>query len=392
MRPPDPATKLRQLQEASERISANLVDLEIDSGKQLLEARTLEGRSAARWAEASSALTELWRRHGLLQELLRRADDLRGSRHAAELAALLGGQSIELGRDEVPLAERQLLGGSHSAERSSPDQLLIRMSSAFDQVKAVMSEIGGAWEVLIPKLDDARRAAADASRLAEEIGEPDAATLRTATNRLNELSAKVSADPLTAPAREIEQLTASLQTFERELESAASLKRGFERRLLEARERLSELQATVRECAAAREELIRKIVAVAAAPDQGSHDELGPQLAAITELAGRGAWREAAGTLDAWTARVQTLAQDATIARDANRAPVQARNQFRSLLEAYRVKAKRLGRVEDPRLAELFAQAEGALYTAPTDLARAAQLVRSYQEALGTPTADKGAR
>jgi hypothetical protein len=69
-------------------------------------------------------------------------------------------------------------------------------------------------------------------------------------------------------------------------------------------------------------------------------------------------------------------------ARAANRAPVEARDQFRALLEAYQVKAKRLGRLEDPDMAELWASAHQALYTAPTDLAVAARLVRSYQEAL----------
>jgi hypothetical protein len=49
--------KLRRLNEASERVSANLVELEIDSSRQLLEASALEGESAARWAEASAALT-----------------------------------------------------------------------------------------------------------------------------------------------------------------------------------------------------------------------------------------------------------------------------------------------------------------------------------------------
>ncbi len=66
----------------------------------------------------------------------------------------------------------------------------------------------------------------------------------------------------------------------------------------------------------------------------------------------------------------------------ANRAPIEARNQLRALLEAYQVKAGRLGAVEDPELARIFAQAHQALYTAPTDLALVAQLVRRYQEIL----------
>ena len=69
--------RLADLHQACEHISANLVDLEIDSGRQLLDATRLEGQSAARWATASRALTELWRRHGLLESLLNQADELR---------------------------------------------------------------------------------------------------------------------------------------------------------------------------------------------------------------------------------------------------------------------------------------------------------------------------
>jgi len=108
-------TKLRQLREATERAGANLVELEIDSSRKLLEASSLAGESAERWSAASSALTELWEWRGLLEELLEKADQLRGERRLRaeqleELGTLLVGRSIELSTSEVPLAERDLLG------------------------------------------------------------------------------------------------------------------------------------------------------------------------------------------------------------------------------------------------------------------------------------------
>ncbi len=48
------------------------------------------------------------------------------------------------------------------------------------------------------------------------------------------------------------------------------------------------------------------------------------------------------------------------------------------------MKAQRLGVVEDPDLEQTFARAHEALYTAPTDLALVAQLVRRYQELIGS--------
>jgi hypothetical protein len=390
MRAFDPASKLDELHEACERISANLVDLEIDSGRQLLDASTLEGRSAARWAESSAALTELWREHGLLQELLRAADELRGMRHADDLGELLGGPSIGLAVADVPIAERQLLGSSQVEERCTADQLLVRMSAAFDQVRATIVEIGGAWDQLLPKLDVARRAAAEAGRLAEELDEPDQGRLDGAVRTLGGLTTAVTADPLSASAAEIEQLCTSLREIVSELEAALELKRGLQSRLLQAREQLNSLETAIGECASAREELARKISNVTAAADPGPHAQLGPELEAIGAAAGRREWREAARALDAWTAQVASFEVQATRAREANRAPIEARNQFRALLDAYRVKAARLGRVEDPQLTAIFEQAQGVLYSAPTDLAQAAQLVRAYQQALGAPPAAAG--
>ena len=48
------------------------------------------------------------------------------------------------------------------------------------------------------------------------------------------------------------------------------------------------------------------------------------------------------------------------------------------------MKAQRLGVVEDPELEQIFSSAHEALYTAPTDLALVAQLIRRYQELIGS--------
>jgi hypothetical protein len=114
-----------------------------------------------------------------------------------------------------------------------------------------------------------------------------------------------------------------------------------------------------------------------------THD-LGAELDEIARLARTGAWRDARSRLDAWTSRTEALLLGARRAARASRAPLEARNQFRALLEAYQVKARRLGVVEDPELEQTFARAHEALYTAPTDLALVAQLIRRYQELIGS--------
>jgi hypothetical protein len=378
--------ELDRLRAASERVASNLVELEIDSSRQLLEASTLSGESAQGWSAASAALTDLWEWRGALEGFLTRAQDLRRSRRADELRAFLTGPSIELGHSQVPLAERDLLGSPERAVRCTPDELLARMSRAFDEVKTVVARFGEAWETLTPRLTDARAGLDRTQTLAATVGESGRADLQDAAGKTAALAARVGTDPLSVSPDDVGRLIASLQTIERDLEATAALRRDLDARLADARTRLTRLRTVLEECRIAHQELVVKIAAPSAQePSPPAAEEgMAGELDQIASLAGSGAWREARRRLDAWTERVGAALDDGERALGANRAPVEARNQLRALLEAYQVKASRLGAIEDPEVERTFAQAHNALYTAPTDLAAAAQLVRRYQERLST--------
>jgi hypothetical protein len=290
--------KLSRLHELSERVAANLVDLEIDSSRRLLEATALAGESGARWSAASAILSDLWRWHGLLDDLLGRADKLRTRRRWSELRGLLEQESIELTRAEIPLGERDLLGRAEVAVRCTPEQLLDRMSRAFDEVKTVVARFAQGWDALTPRLDAARVQLAEATALAEQVGDGGLTDLAAAGCSLAGLEASLRSDPLSVAPADVESLIGRLSATTVELEA----------RLREAQT----LLAVVR----------------------------------------------------------------------ANHAPLEARNQFRGLLDAYRAKAQRCGVVEDPELERVYEQAHDALYSSPTDLALVAQLVRRYQELL----------
>jgi ABC-type transporter Mla subunit MlaD len=334
--------ELQRVRAASERVSANLVELEIDSSRQLLEARKLTGESATRWSAASAALTKLWEWRGLLDGFLGHAEELsRGGRRMRELEPLLVTPSIELARSPVPLAERELLGSSEVTVRCTPDQLLERMSAAFDGVKTVVAEFGRAWDTLTPRLAAARGLLDQVQAIAASSGESGRTDLDEASDRLTRLGAALTSDPLSVAPSAVDRVIDSLEAIRRDLEATGALRRDFDARLADSRALLRQLQSIVDEAHAAHEELLIKI----AAPAAGTPPELPADL-------------------------------------DENRAPIESRNQLRSLLEAYQVKASRLGTVEDPELERTFAQAHQALYTAPTDLALVAQLVRRYQERL----------
>lgn len=382
MRPGELERKLKALHESSQRISVNLLELEIDSGRELLELSALEGESAAMWSPASAALTELWRRQSLLEDLLARANKLRSSWRAADLRALLEGPSIELARSDVPLAERSLLGGSQAAERCTPDELIAKMSSAFDEVKVAVSAIGAAWQNLIPKLDAARQLLREADRLAGLVGGSGRGALRPVAERLVLIEARVSTDPLSVALSELDGLADAIRAIREDLEATAALKRGFQARMMEARERLEQAGATLREAQSARGELVAKIAGAEAPRLPSLPEELEGQMNEIGQLAEAGEWREARAALEHWSARADAVRDEARRALQAFSAPIEERNRLRALLEAYQVKAKRRGLLEHPEIEPTFTRAHDVLFTAPTDLVLAAKLVGDYQRAL----------
>jgi hypothetical protein len=376
----DPTQELTRLRDASDRIAANLVELEIDSSRQLLEVSTLTGSSADCWSHASAALTDLWRWQGQLKQLLERADKLRSPWRTNELRSLLDRKSIELTRSEVPLAERDLLGSSEVTVDCTADELLERMSAAFDEVKTVVARFGDAWGRLTPRVTAAQTALDEGQEVAAGLGERHRRDLEAAAGEVARLATSASADPLSAKPRDLDRLIESLGEIRRDLDATAALRREFDVRVADARALLTSLETTAGEAQAAHKETLLKIAVPSAPEPPALPDDLGAELDEIASLAGSGAWRDARRNLDGWTSRIEKLLDGAQQALRASRAPIEARNQFRALLEAYQVKAQRVGVVEDRELEQVFTRAHEALYTAPTDLALVAQLVRRYQE------------
>jgi hypothetical protein len=376
---------------AADRIRENLVGLELDPDRELLDAIVLAGESAVRWAAASAEIADLWRGLGRLDAVLERARGLRGARRPRpaqldELRDLLDGRSIELSSGAVPLADRVLLDGVEATQRCTPAELLVRMSNAFDLARAAVVEIAGVWEALTPRLEVVRRLLADAERSAAELGEPARPDLLEAARRLATLAATLSTDPLAVAPDQIDELGVGLGTTRRDLDATAAVAHDHPARIALARQLLSELRAVERAIPPAHAELVVKVAAAAAEPPPASG--IGALEAGLTEIAALAdarAWREARVGLAGWMIAERAALADAERTLRAKRAPIEGRNQLRGLLDAYQVKASRLGLIENPDLVEIFARARQELYTAPTDLVLAGDLLRRCQVALSSP-------
>lgn len=378
---------LRRLRAAAEAIGANLLEVELDPNRGLLDSSALQGESAARWDEASTTLAQLWQWHALLEALLDRATQLRGARprlpakRLQELRELLEGASIELSSEHVPLEQRDLLGDA--ALRCTPDELLERSSAAFDQAKTVLAAAGNAWDALLPRLNAARATLQESADLGGALGEGEPPGLDRARERLSRLTEKLSKDPLSVSGEEVAELERSLQAVHDDLDSLDDMRREIAALLADARELLDELRSVAREGADAHQQALIKVAAPTVPEPLSVDGALGSQLDDVEKIARHGAWREARAVLEQWTARARSLLeQSRRIARE-NRAPIETRNELRGLLDACQAKATRLGLIEDLELLGMFEQAHDSLYTAPTDLVKATELVHRYRHTLG---------
>jgi hypothetical protein len=380
--------KLRDLRQATERIGANLLQLELDPNRELLENSPLEGRSAEGWAVTSAALSQLWQWHGELEALLTRAEKLRETRarlrpdELVELDALLIGPSIEFAGQPVPLAERDLFGHSPATQPCTPDSLLARMSTAFEEAKTFLVGVGRAWDAYLPRLTAAQTGLAQTLERAGALGAADAERLERVGEELAALMAGLAKDPLSVRLEAVEAAEASLDAVRHDVDSLGELSREIGNRLQEGHDLLDRLRQAQRESEVAHREVMEKIDHAAVPEPLTLAPDLERQLDDVADLARKGAWPEARDALRQWTKRVGALLDETRQIGVQNHAPIEARNQLRGLLGAYRAKAGQLGLIEDPELSDLFRRAREELYSAPTDVERAAELVSRYRRAL----------
>jgi hypothetical protein len=369
-------------------MTANLFEMENDPNRKVLDQAALTGVTATKWGEASRSLAQLWQWFTQFQDVVERATTLRGSKgrvnspQLAQLDQLLGGPSVELSAEQIPLSRRALLGPSETTVRCRPDELLTMMSQAFDLVKGVVAATGEAWQVLLPRLEQDETALSGIEKMAASFGEAHVPELAGARGRLDDLSTRLANDPLSIDVSVLTPLEATLAAAKRDLDELLQLRADLVSRLERGRALLARIHQTMAEGRAAHDEVAVKI-AVPAVPGPIAPDpDLARRLERVSALSARNQWRAARYELAEWNRRATDLLGQAQQVVVANRAPIDERNELRGRLEAYRAKANRLGRAEDDDLMARYDQAHDALFTAPTDLARAAELVRCYQQAI----------
>jgi hypothetical protein len=371
------------------RIAASLVELERHPGHRLLTGGPLTGATAARWATAAPLLSGLWRDFTLYREALDTARRVRGSRPRpnetalAELHRVLALPSVEVSRTEVGLSERGLTGAAERVEKITLDELSTRMHAAFAEVSELVTTCGRLREEALAELAPIAERVRAAGRLVAEldVGQP---SLTAAASALADLERRAGADPLSLAdgsgglGRELPALSVALDDLTTRLTAIASVRDGWADRLAELDgqlRRLDELRARER---TERDRATELVAASLTAPP----DRLPDLLSRRAGLERAASWAARADTLGELRTTVGAAAAELGAAVELATGLVERRAELRGRFEAYRARALRLGRIEEPGLMRLEEEIRRLLWTRPAELAGATRAIGAYQRLL----------
>ena len=378
-------------------IQANLLELDGSFGKRLLEGAALTGETKRRWDATAVSLATLWQTYSAYSAVVDQAAEAvaghLGPRELTRISTLLSGPSIELSSGPAPLAGRDL------ADSGREDLTLVaavtRMRRSFGDVTAVVSAAEQVWNEMTSRLDTVAAELARVTPHAASLGdEALTGNLAAAESELARLRGALASDPLSlwqgGPGPKTGQVdTSGADRLTERVGAAATRVNGLVRLRDDAQPRIAEVKtaaATARaaceDAAAAWQRAADKIAAAALPAEPPGFADLSARLADLDALLAAGRWTRLASELDLIE---RELAEATTKFRDAERTLVgviSRRDELRGLLGAYQAKAARLGAVEDPVLTERYDRARGLLWTAPCDLAAAADAVTGYQQAV----------
>ena len=207
--------RIAGLRTTLERIVQNLVELDADVTRQMLDASSsLAGRTAEQWKEAQVRLAYLWSGQQALADTLDQVIHARGSKSFLSRAALgrltnlLEGPSVAVPR---PDGQRTLTEGTVPTDTFTFDDVISRMSSEYELVMAVVNEVAAVWTLIVPRLGalEAMVAELEAAADARAVRRPNALALaRDALNDAGDLS---RCDPLAVSGEVLTPLTTMIE-------------------------------------------------------------------------------------------------------------------------------------------------------------------------------------
>ncbi len=376
-------------------IGQNLIDLhELPTYQRLTGASgyskvALTGVTASRVTPALEMMSELFEHFSLLSQTIDRAVQLRSSlprflgleQKLKEIEQILTEDSIQLPVRQTPLAQRGLLSVAETTNLISPAQLLAAMMDAFSAAKDVILAVDAAWLRLESTLAGAEAKTKSLQKLADSLG-MNLGELSAARQQIAALKARVESDPLgvsTNLDREIVPLILQAKTT---VEQLVKQRHQLQEKFILGHELLKQLVELQLSATAAFTESQEKIVdcsSIRTPLAQEKIDALSQWLTRLETKFAEGLLQPVTVGLENWIAKAKEYVLMEEEAFTANKAPLETRKELRGRLDALQAKAIARGLVEDAALVELAETARQLLYTRPTPLARAKELVCQYE-------------
>ncbi|NEU71972.1 hypothetical protein PI95_005115 [Hassallia byssoidea VB512170] len=359
----------------------------------------LTGITQTQVTPALEAMNDLFQHFDLLVQTVDKAIKLRqqlprflSTQKISEITQLLTGASIELPMVQTPLSQRELLTGAETTTKITPAQLLEVMQNAFSVARDAVLAVDDAWTHLDVMLADAEAQIFSLQNLAISLNQDCQSELIQAASALAKLAEGIASlrqsieqDPLGTIAVFQQHVQPMLADVKATLDQAIRQQNQIREKLAIAHNLLQQLK----------EIHLKAIAAFAECPDKVlDHSILLPclpkeQIEALRQWLMKLETKFAEGLvnpiivgLDNWTIKAKEYIASEQQAYAVNNAPLQTRRELRGRLDALQAKALARQLIEDPILTELALQAKQLLYSRPTPLNKAAELISQYEKRL----------
>ena len=388
---------LMEWQQKGDAANQNLLDLYDLSAYQRLSGMgnppsNVTGTTQQQASTALTAIDRLFEYLELFNQQIDRARKLRrelpslfvSNIQLQEIEHLLIGMSIDLPQIQIPLANRDLIGADRQMRSISLEELLDRMMVAFIIARDTFVAVETAWTDLESKLIVTHRSLVELQQLARiQVTIP--VLLVTAQANFDDVQLQIDRDPLGINLAFMRDITMLINNTRRELETLAQQRQQLQADFVTASQLLQQLRQLNQDSIAAYTESqskIRHSLPIFSPVPAEEIAELERWLARLVAKFESGIIPPVRVGLTNWLAKVRAYTTAAASALRANRLPLDTRQELRGRLDALTAKALAKRQAEDPVLADLTAQAREVLYTSPTDLNLAIDLVRKYEQGL----------
>ena len=359
----------------------------------------LTGITQTRVTPALEAMNDLFQHFDLLVQTVDKAIKLRQQfprflsiQKIAEIIQLLTGDSIELPMVQTPLSQRELLTGAETTTKITPTQLLQVMQNAFSVARDAVLAVDDAWTQMEVMLADAEAQIFSMQNLAISLNQDCQSELIQAASALAKLAEGIASlrrsleqDPLGTSAVFQEHVQPMLAEVKATLDQRIKQHNQIRDKLAIAHNLLQQLKeihslaiAAFAEC---QDKVLDHSILLPPLPEE-QIEALRQWLMKLETKLAEGLVNPIIVGLDNWTIKAREYIASEQQAYAVNNAPLQTRRELRGRLDALQAKALARQLIEDPILTELALQAKQLLYSRPTPLNKAAELISQYEKRL----------